>query len=156
MKNFFLGLVIGVVLSAAAFLYFSNSTIKVDVGHSHLQLGSSSNGTSAREALGSLDLNSTNIKDELSRMGAVIRRKATETGKAIADATADARITATIKGKYVADPNLSALSISVSTTAGMVTLSGTASSPENIQKAIQIAWDTDGVTGVVSTIQVKE
>jgi osmotically-inducible protein OsmY len=56
----------------------------------------------------------------------------------------------------VADPDVSALSISVNTTGGVVTLSGTASSSENIRKAMQLAYDTDGVNQVVSTIQVKE
>jgi osmotically-inducible protein OsmY len=36
-----------------------------------------------------------------------------------------------------------------------VTLSGSASSPENIRKAILLAMDTNGVREVVSTLQVK-
>ena len=41
-------------------------------------------------------------------------------------------------------------------TDGVVTLTGTGSSPENIRKAIQITMDTDGVHKVISTLQVKE
>jgi hyperosmotically inducible protein len=85
-----------------------------------------------------------------------VRRKTADAGDVMADVAADARITAAIKGKLVADAGLSSLSISVSTTDGLVTMSGAASSPENIQKAVQLAWDTDGVHGVVSTIQVKD
>jgi osmotically-inducible protein OsmY len=92
----------------------------------------------------------------MSRLGHVIRDKAHAAGKTIADDTADARITAAIKAKILADSALSVIKISVTTTDGRVTLSGTASSPENIRKAIQLAWDTDGVTEVVSTLQVKE
>src|SRR5215472_5528865 len=66
---------------------------------------------SARDAvqdqLRVLDLRSDTIKDELARTGQVVRRKAKEAGQAIADATADARITGAIKAKLVASPDLS-------------------------------------------------
>ena len=62
------------------------------------------------------------IKEDLARGGQIVRRKAREAGQAIADATADARITTAIKGKLLANRDLSALSISVNTTGGVVTL----------------------------------
>ena len=49
----------------------------------------------------------------------------------------------------------SAVAISVSTTDGVVTLSGSASSPENIRRAMTLAYETDGVNQVVSTLLVK-
>ncbi len=104
----------------------------------------------------SWNLDPQNIKDELGRSGQVIRRKASEAGHAIADATADARITAAIKGKLVADRDLSALSISVNTTDGVVTFSGAVSSAEEISKAMLIAMQTEGVKEVVSTLQIKQ
>jgi osmotically-inducible protein OsmY len=55
----------------------------------------------------------------------------------------------------VGDSALSVLNISVSTTDGRVTLSGTASSAEDIRKAMALAADTDGVREVASTLQVK-
>ena len=64
-------------------------------------------------------------------------------------------VTAAIKAKLVASRDLSALNISVSTTAGVVTLSGHVSSPENIGKAVLLAMQTDGVREVISTLQVK-
>ncbi|HEX3987877.1 MAG TPA: BON domain-containing protein, partial [Verrucomicrobiae bacterium] len=73
----------------------------------------------------------------------------------ISDAAADARITAAIKAKLVGDPDLSAVAISVSTTDGCVTLSGSASSPDNIRKAMTLAYNTEGVNQVVSTLLVK-
>ena len=114
---------------------------------------------SARDAvqdeLRVLDLRSEDIKDELARSGQVVRRKAREAGQVIADATADARITAAIKTKLVASRDLSALNISVNTTAGVVTLSGPVSSPEHISKAMLIAMETEGVREVISTLQVR-
>jgi osmotically-inducible protein OsmY len=112
-------------------------------------------GDSAQSKLNALHLRPEDIKDELARSGQVVRRAATQAGQAIADATADARTTATIKGKLLGSRDLSALSISVNTTAGVVTLSGTVSSPENVGQAVLLAVDTEGVREVVSTLQVK-
>jgi osmotically-inducible protein OsmY len=95
------------------------------------------------------------IKDELSRTGKVIREKSRKAGDAIADATVNARTTGAIKTKLVGDSGLSAFKIDVDTSDGVVTLSGTVSSYAEIEKAINIAWDTDGVHKVVSTLQVK-
>ena len=96
------------------------------------------------------------IKEDLDRTGKVIRRKAREAGQAMADATVDARTTAAIKGKMVANKDLSALSISVNTTGGIVTLSGSVNSTDDISKAMMLAMDTDGVQEVISTLQVKK
>lgn len=102
------------------------------------------------------DLRAEDIKDELARTGKVVRKKAQEIGAAVADATADARITAAIKSKYAIDRELSAWTISVNTTDGKVTLAGTVSSLDQISKAVNIALETEGVREVVSTLQVKE
>jgi hypothetical protein len=95
------------------------------------------------------------IKDELAKTGKVIREKARKAGDVIADATANARTTASIKTKLVEDKGLSAFKIDVDTTDGVVTLSGTVGSYEEIDRAIKLALDTDGVYRVVSTLQVK-
>jgi len=100
-------------------------------------------------------LGGDDIKEDLKRTGTVIRHKAQDAGQAIADATADARVTAAIKAKLLTSSDLSAVDISVNTTAGTVTLSGTVTSPENIGKAMALALDTDGANEVVSTLQVK-
>ena len=74
---------------------------------------------------------------------------------AITDATANARITGTIKTKLIEEPGLSALKIDVDTTDGVVTLSGTVASYDEIAKAMRLAWETEGVHKVVSSLQVK-
>src|SRR5438552_12397092 len=108
-----------------------------------------------QEKLRVFDLRPEQVKDDLARTGQVVRRKSREAGQAIADATADARITAAIKAKLVGSSDLSGLSISVNTTGGIVTLSGTVPTAEHISKAMLLAMDTDGVTEVISTLQVK-
>src|SRR6185437_13172294 len=100
-------------------------------------------------------LNREDITNELARTGKVMREKANTAGKALKDATADGRVTAAIKAKYVKDPDLSAWDIHVSTTDGVVTLSGTVNSPDLIGKAMELALDTDGAQQVISTLQVK-
>ena len=108
-----------------------------------------------QKKLDALNLRPQDIKEDLAKTGQVIRRTAQQTGQAIADATADARVTAKIKAKLLAGHELSAMSISVNTTAGVVTLSGTVPSTEAISKAMLVAMETDGVREVISTLQVK-
>ena len=106
--------------------------------------------------LEALHLRPEDIKQELENTGKVVRRQAREMGATVADFAADARITATIKAKLVADSELSAWSISVNTTDRRVTLAGTVTSPELIGKAVLLAMETEGVTEVFSTLQVKK
>ncbi len=153
----FIPLVVGILIGAAAFWFYTTKQGKSAVHATGEQIESATK--SARDAIQEkirvLDLRPEQIKDDLARSGQVVRRKAREAGQAIADATADARITAAIKGKLVASSELSAMSISVNTTGGVVTLSGTVPTAEHISKAMLLAMDTDGVTEVISTLQVK-
>ena len=71
-------------------------------------------------------------------------QKLEQAGKAMDDAT----VTAKVKSALIAEPNLKALSINVDTTAGIVTLKGTADSQEAKQKAAQVATNVEGVRSV--------
>jgi osmotically-inducible protein OsmY len=153
-----LGLVLGVIIGAAV-VFFTQTHDSKSRAHSavgELESASKNAGDAIHEKLSSLGLRGEDIKAELERTGKVVRRKAEQAGKAIADATADARTTAAIKGKLLAERDLSSLSISVNTTDGVVTLSGTVNSPDHIGKAILLAMETDGVREVVSTLQVTQ
>ena len=156
MKAFF-ALLAGMVLGAAAVWFYHTGRGKSAVHAAGEEIVSATKSTrdAVQEKIRVLDLRPEQVRDDLARTGRVVRRKARETGQAIADATADARMTAAIKGKLVANRDLSALSISVNTTGGVVTLSGTVPAPEDISKAMLLAMDTDGVTEVISTLQVK-
>ena len=153
----FLTLLLGIGLGAAAVWFYGTRQGKSAIRATGEQIESTTKSArdTVQEKLRVLDLRPEQVKEDLARTGQVVRRKAREAGKAIADATADARITAAIKGKLVANRDLSALSISVNTTGGVVTLSGPVSTPEDISKAMLLAMETDGVTEVVSTLQVK-
>ena len=152
----FLALIVGILIGVSAVWIYSNrSNPSVQSASDQVQHAVKSAGDTIQEKLKVLDLRTNDIKDELARSGQVVRRKAREAGQAISDATADARITAAIKGKLLSHHDLSALSISVNTTGGIVTLSGTVSSMEDISKAMLLAMETDGVHEVISTLQVK-
>jgi len=153
----FVALILGILIGAGGLWYYSTH-----VGRPGAPLGeqieqsAKSAGGAIEARLRSLGLGTNEIKEELSRTGVVMRRKATEAGQAVADATADARVTASIKAKLLSTPELSALSISVNTTDGVVTLSGTVPSNEAIGKAMLVALETDRVRQVISTLQVKK
>ena len=153
----FLALLIGIALGAAGLWFYSTTQgrARIDETGQQIKNAAKSTGEAIEDKLRVLDLRTNDFKDELARTGRVISQKAQQAGHAIADATADARTTTTIKGKLVADRDLSALSISVNTTAGVVTLSGTVPSTEAISKAMLLAMDTSGVQEVISTLQVK-
>src|SRR6266566_3193915 len=150
-------LIIGIVVGAAAVWFYGTNRGRTTAQSAGDQIATTTSSArdTIQEKLKVLDLRSDDIKDELAKTGQVVRRKAREAGQAIADATADARVTAAIKAKLVASRDLSALNISVNTTSGIVTISGTVQTPEDISKAMLLAMETDGVREVVSTLQVK-
>jgi len=153
----FLALLVGVALGIAAVWTFNHNKNNSQYSSAGQEIKSTAQnaGDSLQQKLQSWHLDRDSITNELARTGRVIRDKANQAGKAIKDATADARVTAAIKTKLVKDPDLSAWDIHVSTTDGVVTMSGSVSSPELIGKAMELALDTDGAQQVISTIQVK-
>ncbi len=146
-----LALFVGIVIGAAGLWYYTSTS-----GRTGREDASSRVHDAIQDKLRVLDLRPQEIKDELARTGQVVRRKVRAAGQAVADATADARITGAIKAKLVANRTLSALSISVNTTNGIVTLSGTVPSTDAISQAMMLAMDTDGVQEVISTLQVQQ
>jgi gas vesicle protein len=152
-----LALVIGAAVGAAAFWLFTSERGRSTVQSTATQLDSATRTTrdAVQSQLESMNLRSEDIKKDLAKTGRVVRRKAQEAGQVILDATADARTTASIKTRLLAHPDLSAMHISVNTTAGVVTLSGAVSSMEQISKTMLLAMETDGVREVISTLQVN-
>ncbi|MBC8097307.1 MAG: BON domain-containing protein [Akkermansiaceae bacterium] len=150
-------LIIGIAIGAVSVWYFGlkpeDARLR-DAGEK-IESSAKSAGNSIQEKLKSLNLSGDNIKEEMAKTGRVIRDNASKAGQAISDATADARITAAVKAKFVRDSDLSAWDISVNTTEGTVTLSGSVSNFDQIGKAMLVATETEGVRQVISTLQVK-
>jgi osmotically-inducible protein OsmY len=156
MNKFMLGLLSGVVLTFVGVWYLGSRDVNARTTGDQPEAKVAQTQEMVKRPTDALKLSAQDISEEMTRAGKVVRAKMNAGAHEVADAAADAGTTTAIKAKYVADPDVSALSISVNTTGGVVTLSGTASSSENIRKAMQLAYDTDGVNQVVSTIQVKE
>ncbi len=169
MKSFIIGLLMGAIIATGAIWYLNTgrttpavqkaeeqAAAKVEKALESMQKAGEKTKEVLAAKLEALDLRSEDIRQELVENGSVVRRKAREIGEAAADAAVDARITATIKAKLAADTELSAIGISVATTAGRVTLSGSVTSLELIGKAMALALGTDGVREVVSTMQIMK
>ncbi len=150
-------LVVGIVIGAAAFWIYTTKEGKSTARTTGEQIESTTKSArdTIQDKLRSFNLRPEDIKGDLERTGRVVREKSRQAGQAIADATADARITGAIKAKLIANRDLSAMRISVNTTAGVVTLSGSVDTPEAVGKAMLIAMETEGVNQVVSTLQVS-
>ncbi len=87
------------------------------------------------------------------RMG----RLETQAGKAATkagDFLSDAELTTKIKSKMALDDTVRARTIGVSTTGGVVTLTGTVGSAAEHAQAVRLARDTKGVTQVVDHLKV--
>jgi hyperosmotically inducible periplasmic protein len=155
--RFFLTLLVGIAIGIAAVWYFNHNKNNSQFATAGQEIKSTAQnaGDALADKLRSWHLDRENITNELSRTGKVMREKADAAGKALKDATADGRVTAAIKAKYVKDSDLSAWDIHVSTSDGVVTLSGTVATPELIGTAMGEALDTDGAQQVISTLQVK-
>lgn len=167
MRAFFNGLVLGIIFGVVAYWYFQKQATahpEAEQRYEQAAAQTMSNATvtahSASDAfaakLETLDLNTDQIKAELSKTSEVVRRKAQDIGAAAVSTASDARAVAEIKSKYAMDSSLSAWKISVSSNQGHVKLSGTVKSPEDIGKAIALALDADGVRDVTSTIEVQQ
>lgn len=152
MKNTFISFIIGVLVGIAGHWYFAQpaSQRTVVAAQESMRSNTESMGQSLKETFAS-----DQIKDELTRTGKVIREKASDAGDALTDAAANAHSTATIKAKLLKESSLASLTIHVNTTDGVVTLTGTVPSHEAIARAMELALETEGVTKVISTLQVK-
>lgn len=155
MKRALIIFLLGVVAGAGGFWYYQQNRTSPALEHAKDSVVSGAG--KVKEAIQDKisDLSAEELKRELERTGMVVREKASQAGAAIADATANARTTTAIKTKLFSDLGKAALSINVDTTDGLVTLSGTATTHEEIAKAVKIAMETEGVRKVVSTLQVK-
>jgi osmotically-inducible protein OsmY len=153
-----LALIIGAALGFAAYHFYNTRDGRVTLHRTgdQIETGARNAADTVQDKLKSWNLTPDDIRADLSKGAIIVRQKSQQVGKALADSTADARITAAIKGKLVANKDLSALSISVNTTDGVVTLSGSVNSPDDISKAMVLAMDTDGVRQVVANLQLHK
>jgi hyperosmotically inducible protein len=82
-------------------------------------------------------------------LGAQISDKTAVASKEAREALGDAALSTKIKAKMALDDKVKARDLSVSTTDGVVTVSGTVRSEAERERALQLARETDGVRRVV-------
>jgi osmotically-inducible protein OsmY len=95
--------------------------------------------------------------DAAEKIGAAARATGEAASQAVKDATpvvADAGITAAVKTRLLADPDVAGLRIDVDTKGKVVTLTGNVKSAAQIAEAEKIARETPGVTRVVNNLKV--
>ncbi len=166
MRGFFNGLVLGIILGAFGFWFVQKKAAEhpeaqqryqeaTATAFTNVSVAASNMSDALKAKLDTLDLHGDKIQDELARTGKIVRSKTQNLGEKVADAASDARAVTEIKAKYLADPTLSAWSISVGCDQGHATLSGAVSSADDIGRAVALALDADGVRDVTSTLAVK-
>lgn len=95
--------------------------------------------------------------DAAEKIGVAARATGDAAAQAVRDATpvvADAGITAAVKTRLLADPDVAGLRIDVDTKAKVVTLTGNVKDAAQIAEAEKIARETPGVIRVVNNLKV--
>ena len=90
----------------------------------------------------------------LERAGEEVKEGAAELSERAQPVLEDAALTARVKAKLAADPQVAAYTIDVDTVNHVVTLSGSVGSAEESAEAEKLARDTEGVTQVVNRLTV--
>lgn len=105
-----------------------------------------------------LEAGAQQVKEAANDAGAALERGAqrveSEVGPVVQDVLDDAGVTARVKARLVADPDVNAFHIDVDTIDGRVTLNGKVASDHQRQEAEELANRTEGVVSVVNLIQV--
>jgi len=84
-----------------------------------------------------------------------VAERAKEQGEKAGQAMDDTKITAAVKAGILTEPGLKVLKVDVDTRDGLVTLTGSADSDQDVQKATQIASAVQGVKSVDNRLNVS-
>lgn len=153
MKKTLLGFLLGLAAGIGGYWYVDHHQFEVWQAKQKVVHQAEAAADSIKQKVSEVKV--ADIAEELGRTGTIIREKAAKATEVVTDATVDIRLTGAIKTKLIAEPGLAAMKINVDTTAGVVTLSGTVATTNQVARAVNIALETDGVRKVVSTLQVK-
>lgn len=81
---------------------------------------------------------------------------ACSTTQPVSEQIDDAVITAAVKAKLLADPQVAGFNIDVNTNEGVVTLAGRVETASESRHAAELAADTDGVRRVINNLSVGD
>lgn len=93
---------------------------------------------------------------ELEEAGAAMERGLERANEKMEPYMADAEVTARVKTKLTADPEVNSFRIDVDTIDGKVTLSGLVASERQREEAQRLAEGTQGVVEVINNLEVGE
>lgn len=96
------------------------------------------------------------VGDELAEAGEALERGAERVGEELEPFARDAEITAKIKSKLTADPEVNPFTIDVDTVNGRVTLTGVVRTEGQREEAEKHARGTEGVAEVENLLEVGE
>lgn len=117
-----------------------------------LAAGCDRNKPAGEETVGQkLDKTTERAGEKMDQAAADIKQKAGQAG----DKIDDAAITAKVKTALIGEPGLKAMQINVDTANGVVTLSGAVDTPQNVDRATQVAQTVEGVKSVDNRLKAK-
>jgi osmotically-inducible protein OsmY len=96
------------------------------------------------------DQAATTAGQKIDESGAAIQRG----GEKVADATADASLTAKVKTALLSAPDVGGLKIDVDTKSGVVTLKGDVKNADEKNRAERVASAVEGVQSVVNDLRI--
>ena len=105
----------------------------------------------AENAGRSIDQTADQASNDMDRASTKLDKEGDKAGAALDDTA----ITAKVKSAILAEPGLKVLQISVDTSHGIVTLSGSVDSQQSSQRAEQVASSVSGVKSVDNKLTVK-
>jgi hyperosmotically inducible periplasmic protein len=95
------------------------------------------------------------IKDDAREIGRDAKETVGNAADRAGEAISDAAITTAVKSKFLADTSTPGLKIDVDTKDGIVTLNGTVRSKAEVDRAMTLARETNGVKRVVSNLRIQ-
>ncbi len=112
-------------------------------------------GRSLVPASSTIGTSGTKLAGEARAEGAVLGKKLAEAGNEAGGFLSDAALTTKIKSKMGLDDHVEARNIHVSTSNGVVTLTGEVRSRTERARAVALARDTSGVKSVIDRLAVR-
>jgi osmotically-inducible protein OsmY len=103
-----------------------------------------------------IDQTTENVSAAISNSADKADRVFTEQGKATSQALDDTQITAKVKTALLNAPGLQSMKITVDTVKSKVTLSGSADSQSNIDKAVKLTGAVEGVQSVKNNLIISK
>ena len=113
----------------------------------------SDNGPSLRER--AADIAKETAKREAGKLATRAADTAGDAADKLNETMSDGALTAKIKSKMALDDHVKARAIDVDTSDSVVTLSGVVASADERKRAVQLARDTRGITGVVDKLEIR-